>query len=57
MPDRVPGRTNDLVVPEGRGPGSLRGPSGVCVIGDRLFVADSENDRLARFAIERAAGP
>ena len=42
---------------EGRGPGSFRGPSGVCVIGDRLFVADSENDRLVRFAIERAAGP
>lgn len=42
---------------EGRGPGSFRGPSGVCVIGDQLFVADSENDRLVRFAIERAAGP
>jgi DNA-binding beta-propeller fold protein YncE len=43
----------------GRGPGSFRGPSGVCVIGDRLLVADSENDRLARFAIVRApaAGP
>jgi DNA-binding beta-propeller fold protein YncE len=43
----------------GRGPGSFRGPSGVCVIGNRLFVADSENDRLVRFAIERApaAGP
>ncbi len=51
------GKLRGAVGAEGRGPGSLRGPSGVCVIGDRLFVADSENDRLARFAIERAAGP
>ncbi len=53
------GRSGQLlgsVGAEGRGPGSLRGPSGVCVIGDRLIVADSENDRLARFIIERAGG-
>ena len=29
----------------------LRGPSGVCVVEDRLIVADSENDRLLAFAI------
>ncbi len=37
---------------EGRGPGSFRGPGGVAVIGDRLVVADAENDRLVRFVIE-----
>jgi len=50
------GKLLGAVGAEGRGPGSFRGPSGVCVIGDRLLVADSENDRLVRFAIERAPG-
>jgi DNA-binding beta-propeller fold protein YncE len=36
----------------GKGPGSFRGPAAVCVIGDRLVVADAENDRLASFLID-----
>lgn len=40
----------------GSGPGSFRGPSAVCVIGDRLLVADAENDRLVRLVIEYAEG-
>ncbi len=30
---------------------ALQGPSGVCVVEDRLIVADSENDRLLAFTI------
>jgi DNA-binding beta-propeller fold protein YncE len=37
---------------EGSGPGSLRGPAAVAVQGDRLLVADSENDRIVRLVIE-----
>jgi streptogramin lyase len=33
------------------GEGSMRGPSGVAIVEDRLIVADSENDRLLAFAI------
>jgi DNA-binding beta-propeller fold protein YncE len=50
------GKLRSAAGAEGRGPGSLRGPSGVCVIGAELLVADSENDRLVHFAIERADG-
>jgi DNA-binding beta-propeller fold protein YncE len=41
----------------GSGPGALRGPGGVCAIGEQLIVADSENDRLVRFAIVSEASP
>jgi sugar lactone lactonase YvrE len=46
-------RSGDVVPDAGDGGkgAALRGPSGVCVVEDRLIVADSENDRLLAFAI------
>ncbi len=38
----------------GSGLGSFKGPAAVCVMGDRLVVADAENDRLVRLAIDYA---
>jgi DNA-binding beta-propeller fold protein YncE len=36
----------------GKGIGSFRGPAGVCVLGDRLIVADAENDRLVSLIMD-----
>jgi len=41
----------------GSGPGALRGPAGVCAIGEQVIVADSENDRLVRFRLVTGATP
>ena len=47
------GRVTAMVGARGRGPGSFRGPAAACVVaGDRLVVADAENDRLVRFTID-----
>jgi DNA-binding beta-propeller fold protein YncE len=38
----------------GSGPGSFRGPAAVCVLDNKLLVADAENDRLVRLSIDYA---
>jgi len=39
----------------GRGPGSFRRPSGLCIAGELLVVADADNDRLQIFRIQRTS--